>query len=354
MPDRDLILHRNFACSPCITTKLNFLPAVHKDLLSHWSEISHCEAEYIQVILSQSLWYNSFVQINQNAICFRELCLAGINRVADLFEKDGTKVMFHKLRQLGLPETLYLRWMQLIDAIPEKWKVMIRKHPNSSEDLVSKYSLYRQTESELCTIDISCKSMYDKLLKKIQTQPTSNKYWEENFSSQLDEINWKEIYLLPISSTIESHTRAFQYKIINNALFLNKKLFEMGLIDSPTCSFCRLLDESPVHFFCQCEVTVDLWSKLQNWLSPHLILPELDLKNALLGYKQPTCENRIRVKLTNHIILIFKRSLYEMRSCKVSPLIFYIVNTKRNIMDIEYQIAKSTDKLSFHFKNGRL
>ena len=126
---------------------------------------------------------------------------------------------------------------------------MIRNYPNNSEGLVSKSSFYWQTESELCTIDISCKSMYDKLLKKIQTEPTSIKYWEKKFSSQLDEINWKEIYLLPRSSTIESYTRAFQYKIINNALFLNKKLFKMGMIDSATCSFCRLLDESPVNFF---------------------------------------------------------------------------------------------------------
>ena len=126
--------------------------------------------------------------------------------------------MFHKLRQLGLPDTLHFKWMQLIDAIPEKWKVMVRNHPNNSEGLVSKYSFYWQTDSELCTIDISCKSMYDKLLKKIQTQPTSIKYWEEKFGSHLDKINWKEIYLLPRSSTIESYTRAFQNKIINNAL----------------------------------------------------------------------------------------------------------------------------------------
>ena len=105
----------------------------------------------VQVILSESLWYNSFIQINQNAIFFRELCLAGINRVADLFEKHGKLVMFHKLRQLGLPDTLHFKWMQLIDAIPEKWKVIARNHPNNSEGLVSKYSLYWQTESELCT-----------------------------------------------------------------------------------------------------------------------------------------------------------------------------------------------------------
>ena len=60
------------------------------------------------------------MQINQNAIFIRELCLTGINRVANLFEKDGKLVMFHKLRQLGLHDTLHFKWMQLIDAIPEK------------------------------------------------------------------------------------------------------------------------------------------------------------------------------------------------------------------------------------------
>ena len=58
--------------------------------------------------------------------------------------------------------------MQLIDAIPEKWKVIVRNHPNNSKGLVSKYSLYWQTESELCIIDISCKSMYGKLLKRFK------------------------------------------------------------------------------------------------------------------------------------------------------------------------------------------
>ena len=91
--------------------------------------------------------------------------------------------------------------------------------------------------------------MYDKLLKKIQTQPTCIEYWEEKLGNHLDEIKWKEIYLIRGSSTIESYTRAFQYKTINNAFFLNEKLFEMGLIDSPTCSFGSLVDGSLVHFF---------------------------------------------------------------------------------------------------------
>ena len=118
----------------------------------------------------------------------------------------------------------------------------------------------------------------------------------------------------------------------------------MGLIDSPTCSFCRLVDDSPVHFSGQCGVTLDLWSKLQNWLSPPLVSPDLDLKNALLGYTQSSCGNRIRDKLIKHILISKEAYMKE------SPSVFYIVNRIRNIMDKEYQIAKSTDKLSCHFK----
>ena len=137
---------------------------------------------------------------------FRELCLAGTDIVVDLFEKDRKLVKFHKLRQLGLPDKLYFKWMQLIDAFSRKWKVMIRNHPNNSEVVVFEYSLYWQIESELCTIDISGKSMYDKLLEKIKTQP-SIKYWKEKFGSHLDEINWKK-----------SNTKIFHNRIIHKSL----------------------------------------------------------------------------------------------------------------------------------------
>ena len=69
-------------------------------------------------------------------------------------------------------------------------------------------------------------------------------------------IDWRKVFLIPRISTIESYTRSFQYKISNNALFLNKRLFKFGVIESPACSFCGQVDESPIHFFGQCSVTV--------------------------------------------------------------------------------------------------
>ena len=40
----------------------------------------------------------------------------------------------------------------------------------------------------------------------------------------------------------------------------------------------------------------------------------------------------------------FKISIYEMHSRKVPPSIFYIINKIKQTRDIEYQIAKKSDK----------
>ena len=86
----------------------------------------------------------------------------------------------------------------------------------------------------------------------------------------------------------------------------------------------------------------------------HLVLPDLTSENALSGYMLIVSDNGTTAKLVNHILLIFKGSLYEMHSRKVAPSIFCIINTIKQIRDIEYQIAKKSGKLTLHFNKSDL
>ena len=313
--------------------KLNSLPTFYKDLLRYWSEVSHCDINCAELILSESLWYNTFIKIDANTVYFEEFSLVGINKVKDLFEKDGKLKEFDKLRQDNpfLSDRLHFKWAQLIDSIPLDWRTKIRD--NTTPDLVcmSKYGLYYYSHSGLHLVDLSCKAMYSKLSKQTLTEPSSVQYWETKLNVGQRGIDWRKVFLIPRISTIESYTRSFQYKILNNALFLNKRLFKFGVIESPACSFCGQVDKSPIHFFGQCSVTVELWKKLQKWLTPSFVLPDLTLENALLGYMPIISDNRTTAKLVNHVLLIFKRSLYELRSRKVAPSIFYIMNKIKQI-----------------------
>ena len=124
----------------------------------------------------------------------------------------------------------------------------------------------------------------------------------------------------------------------------------MKLVDSPLCSLCKNHDETPIHLFCDCKVTVNLWKTFQSWISPCIILPDLTVMNALLGFLLNGTTNRLTCNLINHILLIFKRCLFEWRSASSTPSIFYIVQKIKKIKQVEFEIAQNNDKLNFHFK----
>ena len=55
--------------------------------------------------------------------------------------------------------------------------------------------------------------------------------------------------MLPRQATIELSLRSFQYKILNNILYFNEKLFKFKVVDSPLCSLCETENESVLHLF---------------------------------------------------------------------------------------------------------
>ena len=107
--------------------------------------------------------------------------------------------------------------------------------------------------------------------------------------------------------TIESNLRLFQYKILNNILFLNDKLHKMNTVNSPRCTFCDTEIETIVHFFVIVKKPRELWNEFAKWLADAIGLPDLNLQNALIGL----CDNHLdkRTILMNHLILIFKKSV---------------------------------------------
>ena len=57
----------------------------------------------------------------------------------------------------------------------------------------------------------------------------------------------------------------------------------MNFSDTPLCSLCSNVDETPTHFFSQCTVTIDLWKDLTTFFYPAISLDPLTPRSALLG-----------------------------------------------------------------------
>ena len=60
----------------------------------------------------------------------------------------------------------------------------------------------------------------------------------------------------PRIAIIESSLRSFQYRLLNNILYLNERLFKFNIIKSALCSLCSLVNKTVVHLFCECKETV--------------------------------------------------------------------------------------------------
>ena len=122
--------------------------------------------------------------------------------------------------------------------------------------------------------------------------------------------------MLPRLITYNTYMRSFQYKILNNVLFLNKKLHTFGIKPSPLCSFCNLYDEIPYHIFYECDRVKCLWSDLVQCFQNNLILPTLSPQTAIFGFLDSVNNDSIfenNKVLNNHILLIFKLYVYKSR-----------------------------------------
>ena len=136
----------------------------------------------------------------------------------------------------------------------------------------------------------------------------------------MSKLTWEEVwwiqFQLEINMQVTSYSyiwhknSLFQYKLLNNVLYLNKKLFHFGIISQPKCSICNLYDETPQHLFYECIYTQHLWNQLQIYISGKIALPDLTPQSAIFGFTDVLDQNYI---IINHLLLILKYNVYNSR-----------------------------------------
>ena len=77
-------------------------------------------------------------------------------------------------------------------------------------------------------------------------------YDGENLADHL-----REFFLLPHSVAFESYVKAFQFKVLNNILYTNKKLFKIGYRSDDVCTFCEAEPET------QCPYLRQFWNNFE-------------------------------------------------------------------------------------------
>ena len=114
-----------------------------------------------------------------------------------------------------------MSWIELIESIPQKWKKEIKLFVLLSAETYNPCSLRREPFLPNWTV----KETHNTLIRPLVQQPTAQKSIESVL--QWNDTDWATVYLLLQKTTTESRMRIFQYKILNNILYLNNRLHNL-------------------------------------------------------------------------------------------------------------------------------
>ena len=223
-------------------------------------------------------------------------------------------------------------WLSVLESIPSQWKRKVKSHDMKIVDDVSAGP----------SLNMTVKSVYNILLRSVKTCPTAQKSIETLLNSY--SINWPEVYMIPHKVTIETSLRVFQYKLLNNIIYLNKRIAQFDSAVNPLCSLCSQAPEDVVHLFCHCQETRQLWELLRSMLQGHITLPDPEPTLAVVG--KWCIENNNNLI----IVLIFKKFLYDNRSNHSRIHIAALKYQLRLAEKIEQKIASEKGKMEFHLK----
>ena len=179
--------------------------------------------------MSSFLWFNKHILIEKKSIFFRDFSGKGLNFVYQLFDNNGNVKSWSSIKEeFGFSNILNFKWQQLIYMLPP-WKKIIKETGNADNLLLPNHHLIKKA---LIGIEkLNSRQLYSLLVYTHAITPTSQNYLNELLKT--DSLDWKQTYLLPRLVTLHSYSRSFQHKILNNVLYLNKKLFTFRKSRSP-------------------------------------------------------------------------------------------------------------------------
>ena len=167
--------------------------------------------------------------------------------------------------------------------------------------------------------DMSVKAACKILIRPPIKAPTSQKSWEKLLCRR--NLDWASIYMIPRMVTVESKLIIFQYKVLNNMLYLNDELYKMAIVQTPLCSLYKQEKETMIHLLSQCNVIRQLWYSLSGCLKGVLSLPPLELVAGILGSWD--LENEANI-LLSHLILLFKYFVNKSRNINTSVNLYHL------------------------------
>ena len=328
-----------FNCNYEIDNIPSDVPKFYLSLLEKWLFMSRSIEK--QPFRSQIIWNNCDIKIDKDMIFYRKMFDKGIYYIHQIITPEGTCKNLQLLKDdFDVDGSDYLRLGGICCAAKK----------NIAEYLVLNVNEEFERDVNQRIIVPQClrliprlksRHFYKILIDLKYETPISTFRMQSKFDmTEQDICNARKLI---IQTSIDAKLREFQFKILNNILSLNYKLFKMKIIPSPFCSFGCSQNETVEHIMWTCPVAQVFWSDLTAFL-PHFDFSFLNERSVITGLVE-IHTNKI---LINQILLIVKKFIYTNRCNGTLPCLPLFKTLLLKTYNEEFYIAKRRGKLNVH------
>ena len=277
------------------------------DIITQWSKLHYHEPTTKHEILSQKLWFNSFIKrvSDGKPYCIKSLKDLGINEIQDIINvPEGGMKTYEQFKSEVIPPKDFINILALYTQIPKNWKIKINsKSPALEHPTFSGYIFDIIFKNE----KISKKFYVYELNNRVEDKK-AKKIWQDRLGIKLDCTEWANIRVTPFKLTKCSKMRYFQFRLLSNKLITNIQAYKWDKeLKDNTCYFCNSNPETVMHLFLECEVVKKFWRALQRWVEYFfgIYFEPLDKSVIFLDLNGADAEllNRILLKATHYIYI---------------------------------------------------
>ena len=199
-------------------------------MLQWWSEFCSRFATDSKAFDS-IIWNNCNIKIDGKPICYHNYINTSVIFTSDVMFSRSNVESFSIAKDKGLIGSNYLTWSAVRCSVPKHLRNLI------------------VDRNALNTLELKCGNKgFDPISSKsrnfyaflIQEKAKHSRGFYKLMSNfNLSEEETRKAFVLLKSVALETFVQFFQFKILNDILFLNTRLLKIGRIQSDVCTFCR-------------------------------------------------------------------------------------------------------------------
>ena len=241
----------------CSLEKHDIGNSINSDKYKFWHQVikAWCEYNYPSHNVEpehEIIWLNSRIRIQDKPFCWTAPMNKGLWTVGQLYPKGQLISAIKASIEYNLD---FMQLNGIIASIPSEWKHHLKQIKTPRQP---KY----QYDILLNELHVASRT-YKQLIVNKLIMKEKHRAWEALLAKNLSYSDFQANIWKSVKVTIITKFRSFQYRLIQNAITTNVRLYKWKIKNDDRCSFCGEEAETILHLFLYCNHVKQLWIQVE-------------------------------------------------------------------------------------------